>query len=59
MIAMVWQCDVKTGLERQFEEFLGANGEWTRLADTRGRTWGVRSARPETAATLPRDRVLG
>src|SRR5262249_13649124 len=32
MIAVVWQFDVKAGLEREFEEFLGVNGEWTRLS---------------------------
>jgi quinol monooxygenase YgiN len=32
MIAVVWQFDVKTGQEHQFEEFLGANGEWTKAS---------------------------
>lgn len=29
MIAVVWQYDVKSGQEREFEEFFGADGEWT------------------------------
>lgn len=32
MIAVVWQFDVKTGQETQFEEFLGAEGEWTKIS---------------------------
>jgi hypothetical protein len=32
MIAVLWQFDVKKGLESQFEEFLGANGEWTKAS---------------------------
>jgi hypothetical protein len=32
MIAVLWQFDVKKGLESQFEEFLGANGEWTKVS---------------------------
>ncbi len=31
MIAIVWQFDVKHGCEREFEEFCGADGEWTAL----------------------------
>jgi len=32
MIAVVWQFDVKKGLESEFEEFLGVNGEWTKVS---------------------------
>ena len=32
MIAVVWQFDVKAGREREFEEFMGANGEWTNVS---------------------------
>jgi len=29
MIAIVWQFDVKTGCEAEFEQLYGADGEWT------------------------------
>jgi hypothetical protein len=29
MIAIVWQFDIKSGSEEQFEEFYGVDGEWT------------------------------
>jgi hypothetical protein len=29
MIAIAWQFDVRPGLEKQFEQFYGADGEWT------------------------------
>jgi hypothetical protein len=29
MIAIVWQFDVKTGREAEFEQLYGADGEWT------------------------------
>lgn len=29
MIAIVWQFDVRPGSEREFEQFYGADGEWT------------------------------
>jgi len=32
MIAIAWQFDVKEGQENLFEEFLGANGEWTKAS---------------------------
>jgi quinol monooxygenase YgiN len=31
MIAVVWQFDVKTGREEEFEKLYGADGEWTAL----------------------------
>ena len=31
MIAVVWQFDVKPGRESEFEQFYGANGEWTAM----------------------------
>jgi hypothetical protein len=31
MIAIAWQFDVKTGREAEFEQFYGADGEWTAL----------------------------
>lgn len=31
MIAIVWQFDVKDGREASFEEFYGADGEWTSM----------------------------
>ena len=31
MIAVVWQFDVEPGRETEFEQFYGANGEWTAL----------------------------
>jgi quinol monooxygenase YgiN len=31
MIAIVWQFEVKTGREEAFEEFYGAEGEWTTM----------------------------
>lgn len=31
MIAIVWQIDVKTGKESEFEQFYGADGEWTSM----------------------------
>jgi hypothetical protein len=30
MIAIVWQFEVKEGCEREFEEFYGVDGEWTK-----------------------------
>lgn len=32
MIALVWQFDVKSGNEDEFERFYGADGEWTALS---------------------------
>lgn len=32
MIAVVWQFQVKTGKQREFETFYGADGEWSTLA---------------------------
>ncbi|HWW86094.1 MAG TPA: hypothetical protein VNZ26_21005 [Vicinamibacterales bacterium] len=29
MIAIVWQFDVRKGSEKEFEQFYGADGEWT------------------------------
>jgi hypothetical protein len=29
MIAIVWQFDIRAGKEKEFEEFFGADGEWT------------------------------
>ena len=29
MIAIVWQFDIRAGREAEFEQFYGANGEWT------------------------------
>jgi quinol monooxygenase YgiN len=29
MIAIVWQFDVRSGSEKEFERFYGADGEWT------------------------------
>ena len=29
MIAIVWQFDIKTGSEHEFERFYGVDGEWT------------------------------
>jgi hypothetical protein len=29
MIAIMWQFDVKTGKEKEFEQLYGADGEWT------------------------------
>ena len=31
MIAIMWQFDVKTGREPEFEELYGADGEWTAM----------------------------
>jgi quinol monooxygenase YgiN len=31
VIAVVWQFQVKPGLQEEFEKFYGADGEWTRL----------------------------
>ena len=31
MIAIMWQFDVKTGSETEFEQLYGANGEWTAM----------------------------
>jgi len=31
MIAIMWQFDIKEGREAEFEEFYGADGEWTAL----------------------------
>ena len=31
MIAIVWQFDVKSGRETEFEELYGAHGEWTSM----------------------------
>ena len=31
MIAIMWKFDVKDGCEDQFEQFYGADGEWTAL----------------------------
>src|SRR3954462_4908496 len=31
MIAIMWQFDVKIGRENEFEEFYGADGEWTQV----------------------------
>ena len=31
MIAIVWQFDVKSGRETEFEELYGADGEWTSM----------------------------
>lgn len=31
MIAVMWQFDVKTGREAEFEQLYGANGEWTSM----------------------------
>ena len=31
MIAIMWQFDVKEGRETEFEQFYGADGEWTSL----------------------------
>jgi len=31
MIAIVWQFDVRPGREREFEQFYGADGEWTTI----------------------------
>ena len=31
MIAIVWQFDVKEGRNTEFEEFYGAEGEWTAM----------------------------
>jgi len=31
MIAIMWQFDVKSGRETEFEELYGAEGEWTAL----------------------------
>ena len=32
MIAIVWQFDVRPGREREFEQFYGADGEWTTVS---------------------------
>ncbi len=32
MIAVVWQFDVKSGRQKEFEKFYGADGEWSRLS---------------------------
>jgi quinol monooxygenase YgiN len=32
MIAVVWQFDVMEGQDQQFEELLGADGDWTRIS---------------------------
>ena len=32
MIAVVWQFQVKTGKQQDFEKFYGADGEWSQLA---------------------------
>ena len=32
MIAVVWQSQVKPGKQREFEQFYGADGEWSQLA---------------------------
>ena len=31
MIAIVWQFDVRSGRETEFEQFYGADGEWTAM----------------------------
>jgi quinol monooxygenase YgiN len=31
MIAILWQFDVRTGREREFERFYGADGDWTQV----------------------------
>ncbi|HEX3704289.1 MAG TPA: hypothetical protein VHU82_13235, partial [Vicinamibacterales bacterium] len=31
MIAIVWQFDVKSGCETEFEQLYGADGEWTAM----------------------------
>jgi len=31
MIAVVWQFDVRPGMEKEFEEFYGVDGEWTAM----------------------------
>jgi hypothetical protein len=38
MIAIVWQFDVKAGCEAEFEQFYGADGEWT-AANRRSRSY--------------------
>lgn len=32
MIAVVWQFQVKAGKQQEFEQFYGADGDWSRLA---------------------------
>jgi hypothetical protein len=32
VIAVVWQFQVKTGKQQEFEQFYGADGEWAKLA---------------------------
>ena len=32
MIAVVWQFQVKPGKQQEFEQFYGADGEWSKLA---------------------------
>ena len=32
MIAVVWQFQVKPGKQQEFEQFYGADGEWSRVA---------------------------
>lgn len=32
MIAVVWQFQVKSGKQQEFERFYGADGEWSKLA---------------------------
>jgi hypothetical protein len=32
VIAVVWQFQVKTGKQQEFERFFGADGEWSQLA---------------------------
>jgi quinol monooxygenase YgiN len=32
LIAVVWQFQVKPGKQQEFEQFYGADGEWSRLA---------------------------
>lgn len=31
MIAIMWQFDVKTGCQEEFEQFYGAEGDWTAM----------------------------
>ncbi len=31
MIAILWQFEVRTGREKDFERFYGADGEWTQV----------------------------
>ena len=49
MIAIVWQFDVRSGCNAEFEEFYGANGAWSSMN---------RHSRSYLGSSLLRDQTL-